>query len=84
MLLVNFTYKQVQDTLYALEECKRGVNKKEYAEDIQKAIDAIKEAREKKYGNDFYRYHKDGEAETRANQVEDFRAKEMAELIRVG
>jgi hypothetical protein len=84
MLSVNFTYKQVQDTLYALEECKRGVNKKEYAEDIQGAIDAIKEARQKKYKDNFYQFHIEGEAETKANKVEDIRAKEMAERLMVG
>jgi hypothetical protein len=82
MLSVNFTYRETLNTLYALEECKRNTNKKEYADDIQKAIDAIKEARYKKYKNDFVKYHKEGEEETRAGTM-DFRAKEIAERLMV-
>ena len=73
MLMVNFTYNEVQNILYSLTQVAGEANNPKYQEGFLKAAKKIKETIRKK---GIWKYHEEGEKEKQI-EVNDFRLNDM-------
>jgi hypothetical protein len=83
MLKVIYTYQESQDVLYLIREEINNTSNLKYKAELEHLNDKIDKAIKEQYKNS-YEYHRQGELEKIANNVEDFRVKEMVERVRVG
>lgn len=83
MLTVHYTYQESQDVMYLIREEINNTSNLKYKAELEHLNDKIDKAIKEQYKNS-YEYHRQGELEKIANNVEDFRVKEMVERVRVG